>query len=57
MSVIIPRCTSCIHFIGERGKQCYCIAYPDGIPNDVLWDAKATEKDKCNGKQYYEEDR
>jgi hypothetical protein len=35
----LPKCMLCDHFIDDgNDKVMRCVAFPEGIPNTVLWD-------------------
>ncbi len=52
MSLTLPKCDFCKHYIDHKGKMC-CDAFPDGIPLQAM---VADENEECkNGIKYEEE--
>ncbi len=41
----LPKCMLCEHFIDDNREDMRCAAFPEGIPDTVLWDAFDL---KCN---------
>ena len=42
MSLRLPKCDFCKHYIDGKGKMC-CDAFPEGIPLDKINDDEAEE--------------
>lgn len=50
----LPKCMLCDHFIeDDNGKDMRCVAFPEGIPESVLWDGIDKE---CNNRIKFEEE-
>lgn len=51
----MPKCMFCNHFIDSDNADALlaCKAFPDGIPDDVLWEED--EEKECNNGIKYEE--
>lgn len=49
----IPKCMTCKKFYDseDENEELKCEAFPDGIPDDALWDDIEKE---CNDGVYYE---
>jgi len=54
-SLSLPKCMFCNHFIDSDNADALlaCKAFPDGIPDDVLWEED--EEKECNNGIKYEE--
>ncbi|MDD3417739.1 MAG: hypothetical protein PHY47_27745 [Lachnospiraceae bacterium] len=50
----IPKCMTCNNFYDsdDENEDFKCKAYPDGIPDDVLWE---DDDEECNNGVKYEE--
>ena len=48
-----PSCFDCAHFRGAQKGKMVCLAFPDGIPEDVLWEP--VEKECNNGMKFIKE--
>lgn len=49
-------CDKCIHQRGNiDGWKCACDAFPDGIPEDILFEADISKLKICNNGMGYEE--
>lgn len=51
MSITVPKCVFCKNLI-QDDEEFRCSAFPEGIPEDILWEAKIRE---CNNGIGYEE--
>ena len=49
----LPKCLSCIHLLADQGESLVCEAFPTGIPDTALWEAKDS---KCNDGLQFEEE-
>ena len=50
----IPKCIFCKNFIeGEEEDRMICTAFPEGIPDNIMWDP---EENECNNGIKYEEE-
>lgn len=55
MSVIIPKCSECKHFLTENSSDpLYCKAYPNGIPTKLFWHGNHEEGNECNNGYSFE---
>lgn len=50
--VRFPQCPECVHFQYTDDKRYVCAAYPEGIPEDVLW-GKISHKEHIEGDHGY----
>lgn len=50
----LPKCDICKNFIVDNDPTKYsCKAFPNGIPDDVIWEA---EEKECNNGIFFEEE-
>lgn len=58
MSVIIPYCTECAHFLTENclKEKPRCRAFPEGIPEKWFWYGNPRNATECNNGISFEPD-
>lgn len=49
----LPKCMLCKNFIEDDNELPSCEAFPDGIPDEIMWEPD--EKECNNGIKYVEE--
>lgn len=55
MSLRLPKCDFCKHYIDGKGKMC-CEAFPDGIPLEKIKSFNDKDDEECNNGISFEEE-
>lgn len=53
MTITMPKCTFCKNLINDEEDEVKCTAFPNGIPDEVLWEDVNKE---CNNGIKFEEE-